>query len=63
MAPQIRMMSITLTPNGLSVSDFASRIMACTTSPGAAAAPISPKPPALETAAASFASATQAIPP
>ncbi len=57
------LISMTLTPNGLSVRDFASRIIPSTTSPGAADAPIRPRPPALETAAASFASATHAIPP
>ena len=56
-------MSMTFTPKGLSVRDFASRIIASTTSPGAAAAPMSPRPPALDTAAASFASATHAMPP
>ena len=44
--------SMIFTPNGLSVSFFASRICVRTTSPGALAAPISPRPPALETAAA-----------
>lgn len=57
------LMSMTFTPKGLSVRDFASRIIASTTSPGAAAAPMSPRPPALDTAAASFASATHAMPP
>ena len=44
--------SITLTPNGLSVSSFVFLICSLTTSGGALAAPISPIPPASETAAA-----------
>ena len=51
------------TPNGLSVSSFALRISSRTTSAGALAPPIKPRPPALETAAARLCSATQAIPP
>lgn len=55
--------SITFTPKGLSVSSLALRISARTTSPGALAPPISPKPPASDTAAARLCSATQAMPP
>ena len=44
--------NMTFTPNGLSVSFFASLICSLTTSGGALAAPMIPKPPAFETAAA-----------
>lgn len=44
--------SITLTPNGLSVNAFAFRISSLTISGGALAAPINPSPPAFDTAAA-----------
>ena len=44
--------SIILTPNGLSVSFFVSRICSLTHSAGAPPAAISPRPPALDTAAA-----------
>ena len=43
---------LTMTPNGLSVSLRAARICSRTHSAGALAAPISPRPPASETAAA-----------
>ena len=46
------LISMIFTPKGLSVSSFVLRICSLTHSAGAAAAAISPKPPALETAAA-----------
>ena len=57
------LISMMLTPNGLSVSFFASRISFRTHSAGAADAPMRPRPPASETAAARRCSATQAMPP
>jgi hypothetical protein len=56
-------MSITFTPNGLSVNCFALRISSRTYSVVLPPQEIIPAPPALETAAASFASEIQAIPP
>ena len=55
--------SITLTPKGFFVSSLAFLISSLTTSPGAFAPPISPRPPASDTAAARLCSATHAIPP
>ena len=55
--------SMIFTPKGLSVSSLHLRISSRTTSGGAEAAPMMPKPPAFDTAAASLCSATQAIPP
>ena len=52
-----------LTPKGLSVSSLAFLISSLTTSLGAFAAPISPNPLALLTAAARLCSATHAMPP
>ena len=55
--------SITFTPKGLSVSSRHFLICALTTSAGAPPAAINPKPPPFDTAAASSAVATHAIPP
>ena len=46
------LINMTLTPNGFFVSAFALRISSRTTSPGAFAPPMRPRPPASETAAA-----------
>ena len=46
------LINMTLTPNGFFVSSLALRISSRTTSPGALAPPIKPRPPASETAAA-----------
>ena len=55
--------SMIFTPKGLSVSSLHLRISSRTTSGGAEAAPMMPKPPAFDTAAASLCSATHAMPP
>ena len=52
-----------LTPKGLSVSSLALRIWSLSRSGGIEPPAISPSPPPFDTAAASEASATQAIPP
>ena len=55
--------SIIFTPKGLSVNVFALIIWSSTHLASAPPAPIIPSPPALDTAAARLASATQAMPP
>ena len=57
------LMSIMFMPMGLSVSSLAIFTCPRTYSPGAFPAAIMPRPPPLETAAASFPSAIHAIPP
>ena len=57
------LISMMLTPKGLSVWALHLRISSRITSPGALPPAMMPSPPALETAAASVDSATQAMPP
>ena len=54
---------MTFTANGLSVNCCIFSTLACTKSTGSCPVPITPSPPALETADAKSASATQAIAP
>ena len=57
------LISMTLTPKGRSVISRQARISLRRYSPGAFMAEMMPSPPALETAAASTCSLTQAMPP